>query len=498
MMKENEQDRLMDAIGEIDERTVAMAHGRQRAAPVWRWAGAAAACVALALLAAVLLRPTGTNEPEKPSPHGGGTTALAAYAVARSVYPDTPLRPSEDDWEKGDDYVSELTEQWCAAQRARQTQSAAYAGTLEGFLRRTAPVFLSGEAAENRLYSPVNVYLALAMLAELTDGNSRGQILALLDAPDIETVRQRAKALWAAQYQNDGLTACVLAASVWLADDLTFVPETLHTLAQDYYASSFRGEMGSPELDAALQAWLNEQTGGLLEEQVSGVTLSPETVLALATTVYFRTQWSQKFYDGNTAPDTFHAAGGDVTCDFMHQYDTLNTVYAGEGFAALALDLESGGKLWLLLPEEGVTPEELVQNGEATDFLLADKSEWAERNTYLVDLSLPKFDVSSETDLGEGLRSLGVTDVFDDALSDFTPMTTDMTGIYVSQASHAVRVAVDEEGVTAAAFTVIMTCGAALPQGEKYAFTVDRPFFFAITGEDETPLFTGVVHTPAA
>jgi len=79
MMNEQEQDRLMDAIGEIDEQTVAQAHGRQHAAPVWRWAGAAAACVALALLAAVLLRPAGTNEPEKP-----------ATAAARPPLPPMP------------------------------------------------------------------------------------------------------------------------------------------------------------------------------------------------------------------------------------------------------------------------------------------------------------------------------------------------------------------------------------------------------------------------
>ena len=48
--------------------------------------------------------------------------------------------------------------------------------------------------------------MALAMLAELTDGNSRQQVLDLLDVPDLETLRTRATALWQSHYVNDGAT----------------------------------------------------------------------------------------------------------------------------------------------------------------------------------------------------------------------------------------------------------------------------------------------------
>ncbi len=51
----------------------------------------------------------------------------------------------------------------------------------------TIPQFLAGQTEENRVYSPLSLYMALAMLAELTDGNSRQQVLDLLDVPDLET-----------------------------------------------------------------------------------------------------------------------------------------------------------------------------------------------------------------------------------------------------------------------------------------------------------------------
>ena len=80
--------------------------------------------------------------------------------------------------------------------------------------------------------------MALAMLAELTDGNSRQQVLDLLDVPDLETLRTRATALWQSHYMNDGATTCILASSLWLNQDVTFVQSTLDTLSKTYYASS--------------------------------------------------------------------------------------------------------------------------------------------------------------------------------------------------------------------------------------------------------------------
>ncbi|MFQ8765158.1 MAG: hypothetical protein ACLR8U_00460 [Oscillospiraceae bacterium] len=49
--------------------------------------------------------------------------------------------------------------------------------------------------------------------------------------------------------------------------------------------------------------------------------------------------------------------------------------------------------------------------------------------------------------------------------------------------------AIDEEGETAAAYTVMMEAGAAMPPDEKIDFTLDRPFVFAITSQDGSAAF---------
>ena len=422
-----------------------------------------------------------------------GANSAGRYQLAAAQYPQMAQYPDESKFLLNSDGFDRAYDAWRADRRKQLDQPEGYTAALDGYLRAAIPQLLAGGSGENRACSPLNVYMALAMLAETTDGDSRGQILDLLGSADLEALRAEASAVWNANYCADGAVTSVLANSLWLNDKISFKQETMDALAEHYYASSFRGEMGSAGFDRALRDWLDRQTGGLLKEQSSGLTMDRETVLALASTVYFRAKWAGEFSESRTAPGTFHADGGDVTRDFMHQSGT-NAYYWSGRFSAVSKRLEGSGAMWFLLPDEGVTPEELLTDNQTLDFLLSG-GESAESKYLIVNLAVPKFDIASDLDLTESLNRLGVTDVFDLERADFSPMTDD-TAAFLSQARHAARVAIDEEGVTAAAYTVMMMAGAAAPPEEEVDFTLDRPFVFAITGADGLPLFVGVVHQP--
>jgi len=46
------------------------------------------------------------------------------------------------------------------------------------------------------------------------------------------------------------------------------------------------------------------------------------------------------------------------------------------------------------------------------------------------------------------------------------------------------------------AYTVIYACGACMPPAQNVDFVLDRPFIFAIMGQDDIPLFIGIVNNP--
>lgn len=442
--------------------------------------------------------------------NGGTTDTLGAPAADKkpgtvqtltSVQkPETAAKPNLDDYLKDGeldfDAYDQAYEAWCTDREMRLNQDDGWNDGMDAFYLATAGEYLSGAGTENRVYSPLNVYLALAMLAECTGGESRQQILDLLGAQSIEGLRKKASALWESTYCDDGLTTSILASSLWLNQDVSFDQQTLDTLAQTYYASAFQGETGSDAMNDALHDWLNEQTGGLLKDAADGVNLRPETVIALAATLYFRASWSEKFYEGATADETFHAPSGDTVCSFLHSDDN-GDYYWGDKFEATRLRFEDGGAMWLLLPREGYTADDLLMDAQTQQFLTSG-GDWEQQSDVRLKLALPKFDVSADFDLIDGLRALGVEDVFDASVSDFAPLVGEkMQNLAVSEATHAARVKIDEEGCEASAFTVEMVAESAeMPQEEIIELTFDRPFLFVVTAENEQPLFMGVVNQP--
>lgn len=470
-------EKLQDAIGAVDADLIMEAEKKpNKHRHKLKWTAAVAAMLAIAIGIGAYFG-------------GGSPFAVRAYALAEAKYPTMASYP-EGEMLPGFD---ERYDAW----REDQKKQRAYYGAgenLDAFFAATISEFLTSEENDNRVYSPLNVYMALAMLAEITDGNSRAQVLELLDADSIESLRTQAHAVWNANYSNDGAVTSILASSLWLNEDVAFKQKTLDLLAENYYASSYQGKMGSTEFNKALQAWLNEQTGGLLEDQISNIEMTPNTIMALAATIYFRAKWDAEFSESKTVEKVFHAANGDVNCEFMQQTLTYGNYYWGSRFSAVNKALEDSGNMWFILPDAGVSVQDLLTDSEALAFLTAD-GDWENRKTLRVNLSIPKFDVNSNLDLKEGLQNLGVTDCFDASAADFTPLDSENPS-WLSKVEHGARVAIDEEGVVAAAYTVMMRAGAAMPPEDEIDFVVDRPFLFVITGRDGLPLFVGVVNQP--
>lgn len=412
-----------------------------------------------------------------------------ATQLVKAEYPKMAQYPDTD----GLSIDENAYQAWRNSVAAQRPENEDYKNGIRKFYEVTMQEFLMDTKGENKIYSPLNVYMALAMLAETTDGACRQQILDLLGSESIEELRNNAGILWNANYCDDGTVTSLLASSAWLSDAINYKKETLQNLANYYYASAFSGTMGSTEYNKMLQDWLNEQTGGLLEEQASQVEMDPATVLALATTVYFRAKWDKEFDEANNTEEIFHAASGDIKTEFMHQSASDNYFW-GENFGAISRRLKNSGEMVLILPDEDVTAESLLSDKEVLEFIHAGYS-WENSKFLIVNQSVPKFDVVSDFSLVEGLKSLGVTDVFDFSKSDFTPLTTD-TGVAVNEAKHAARVMIDEEGCIAAAFTVMLAYGAARPPEEQVDFVLDRPFLFVIKGQDNQPLFIGIVNQP--
>lgn len=459
---------------------------------------AAACAFSLAACAATPDTPNASAPPateEQLDCIGDPTTQQLAAPVAVSM----PQYPNEAKYtaSNGNFDSEKYDEDWDAWWESYQEKTADMTdpAALTHWFTTSIPALMQNAGKENRVCSPLNIYMALSMLAAVTGGETRQQILDALGAESLDALQKQAAQPWAENSWDDGLVTSTLANSIWLRDGYNYNSETLQTLGEDFYASAFSGEMGSDAYNNILRDWINEHTGNLLTEQAGKLELNADTVLALVSTLYYSASWHDKFSSAATTQDVFHAPNGDVSTDFLHSSDS-NTVYYGDGFSAIGLSLENSGRMWLLKPDEGVDAAELLQNEDTLGFLLAN-GEWSQTQRAIVNLSLPKFDVSSDLDILDTLAQLGMTDVLDGIKSDFTPLTAANDSLALTQAKHAARVKIDEDGCEAAAYTVLgVEATAMLGPEEEIDFTLDKPFVFAITGIDGLPLFVGLVNQP--
>ena len=519
---------LQNAIGDIGDDMIAAANEKKKVKGRGNVRAAFSAAVAACILLTVLLMPWNQIFPEK-NILGNGEDTTAADTTDKAE--DTTAADTTEDTKPPEQYVPQneykgaralslasypVQErfdvlsgdydpeeydryyEWIRESRERYEGYKKEIGDISRFTDAGVREFLGGADGKNLAFSPLNVYMALGILAESCEGESRDQILSLLGEGDMESLRKNAKALWIGNYRDDGIVTSLLGAAMWLDDTVAARPDLARIVAENYYASTYRGDMGTELFDSAVKAWLNDQTKGLLSEYTEGFKTTRETLMTVATTVYFKACWNEKFSKESTKEDIFRADGGDVTCEFMH--DTGNArYYEGENFSATSKSFRDGGDMWFILPDEGIEAESLFSDEEALQFINGKGREGfgedIEDYRYL-HLSVPKFDVGGTVDLEKGLRELGVSDVFDLNRADFSPLTGDEdTEVCVTDATHSARVRIDEEGCEAAAITVFLAGTGGMPS-EIIDFKLDRPFIFVISSDVDLPLFIGIVNNP--
>lgn len=421
------------------------------------------------------------------------TPSITAAAIVLAGEARITEHPDLDDYKDRESYMADV-KIWSSETEKRRTIRADAASSLSAFFTNASAEFLVSEDNANALWSPVNAYIGLSMLSEITEGDSRKEILDLFGIDSIEKLREQVSAVWESVYKDDGNEISVSANSLWLKDGLTYRQEAMDNLAYHYYASVYQYDLGSERADKAIGEWLNKNTGGLLKDSTDKINLPQETVLALYSTLYFQAKWSDEFDSKNNTDSIFHGTDGDTTAEFMNKKLYQMYYYWHDNYSAVQLSLKNGSSMWFILPDEGKTTADVLNDGTYGKMISSGSSEegWENKKYMKVNLSVPKFDISSTLNLKDGLEKMGVTGVFDMRTSDFSAITSD-TPVFISAVNQSAKIEVDEKGVKAAVYIELPGAGSAMPPEEITDFILDRPFVFVIT-KGELPLFTGVVN----
>ena len=350
------------------------------------------------------------------------------------------------------------------------------------------------DSSSTTAYSPTTLYTALSMVSELADGSSLKALLRALGAEDTGELRANSGNLWRYLCTNPDMKQpgkVMLANSMWLNQSYTFNEESLQNLADHYYVASYTGDM-QRTIPRRASEWVRRQTNGLLDCQIKP---DDATMAVLLSAIYFYDDWEEPFKESRTTDGWFWTADEErVDCNYMHRTQEHWAYYQGEGVTASVQYFKNGGKMLFILPDDGKSPADVLNNPALTESLL----DWEEldKEEAKVEWAIPRFTLSDTIDLQEGLTALGLGELFDSGTNPL-PGLSDEVPAYIGQAEQGTAISIDEKGCEAASYVrIMMEAGGALPQEEPVRIYLSRPFVFAILSDNDVPLFLGVVNNP--
>lgn len=347
----------------------------------------------------------------------------------------------------------------------------------------------------NVLFSPVALLMSWVVLINMTEGNTRLQLIEVLGLND-KLLKICADIKYIMTNEVDEGSECNVACSIWLNELWDIDYKVIDDLCKKNDIIVYLGRMGSEDFDKAVHKWVNENTGNMLREEVADIRLNSQMFMALYSTLYIKSSWLNKFYEDMTARGVFHLSSCDeIECDYLDK-ECECIVYKGTNFIAVNLELHDDYYVSFLLPEQGVDINELLQSDACIDYLLAD--EGVTFKNARVHMKIPKFNLISKIDITRCMYDAGIQDLFDRDKPSFKPFATKNNKLFISIMEQKTRLTIDEDGIEGASYVeYVMYTGyrTELEKLEEMEFILERPFL-AVVSRYRVPLLVGVVNNP--
>ena len=351
---------------------------------------------------------------------------------------------------------------------------------------------------ENYVVSPLSFRAALMLAVEGANDTTRAQLMGAMGFSSAEEMdlwyqevqksvasfdewfgQQEDIAAEEAQYYPPGEApelpdhAYRVLNSIWNNTDKygEFLPDYVRAVDERYGATA--DSKPADQITDAVNHWCDEATAGLIPKISEDLS---EYAAILANAVYLKSSWAMEFSKYMTEPEDFTDVDGNVTSREMMKAKEQYMFYEDAETRLISIPLHGGLSFVAVLGDDSNWLED-YNAAEYTD----------------VDLWLPKLDTESsfgKDTLVQYLQDRGATEAFDANTADFSRMAD--YPWYISDIVQKAKIKTDEEGLEAAAVTIIMVAeGAALETEEPQykEFHANEPFrYYVVTTSTQTPL----------
>ena len=356
-------------------------------------------------------------------------------------------------------------------------------GFILNFLKTVNDIDQSGKSF---IYSPLSIIYVLSMVNDAATGETEKELEQTLGFHQggIQAVNEYCKKLIEGLPKTDNSITLNIANAIFVNKEYTLKSQFQQDMQTYYDAKAEVLDFSSPLTLSHINGWCKETTNNMIPTILDNV--DPDMMSYLLNAIYFKAGWTSKFDQKNTVEEVFVTKNGKTNLPLMHQNVLINYL-KNDTYAAIEMPYGNGmWKLTIMLPEESKTTDDIIS-------LLSQKGSYYDGEgemltPYEVDLKLPRFETSSDTnelDIKDGLvglmQKMGINLVFNSDLAEIPNMCE--YPVYISMMRQKAKIKVNEEGAEAAAVTVGgMKANTMLPvEYPKATFYANHPFVYVIS-----------------
>ena len=379
--------------------------------------------------------------------------------------------------------------------------SESYVSAVNAFSERVYRAILAGGVTDGFSFSPLSLYEVLCIAALGSDDETA---LAALDNL-LGMTKETRKNDFISAYKKDFFANDRGTLQIYNAAFLTNAMAPNNNYVQeltDHYVEAFSMNFLSDESVGKLLSWANEKMGEQNFLKKEDLSLRPDTIAYLFSTIYFDNKWSSSFVLSGTTDDTFYGKNGNKTVPFMH-HSYYGTVFDYGDYVACYDYYANGLRIKYLVPKEETDDiYELTKNADILSYV----PENTESEGPVINLSVPRFSSEYTLDVAETLGNMGLSCLFNRNGHSFNYMFSDLPTpyfTYLTAIKQKNKISFSEDGTIIKSTTYVQLGGAksAAPHkdGETidtYDIKLDQPFIYVVYDKNDLPLYVGHVDMP--
>ena len=231
-----------------------------------------------------------------------------------------------------------------------------------------------------------------------------------------------------------------------------------------------------------INGWVEDKTNNKIKDLLQPKTITPETRLVLVNAIYFKASWLEQFAKEQTKDEEF-AIPSSPTVKVPTMHKTFFVHYLGnDDFQLAQLPYKDNELSMVIILPKKMDGLSAVEKKLSTKML---EQALAKAEVTNMHISLPKFKMTEEFNLGDDLTAMGMKQAFMAGVADFTGMQANVSrgnSLHISRVIHKAFVDVNEEGTEAAVATAVVMRAGSAPR-TPIPFKADHPFMFVTASE---------------